>query len=147
MAVFFGFHMPNYTFPGVPDDKLFDHLVKQAQAAEAAGFDLITVMDHFYQIRGVGPETNAMLEAYATLAGLAANTSRVKLGTLVTGVTYRNPALLVKQVTTLDVISKGARSSGSALRGTRTSMWVTGSSSRRSRAAWIASMRPCRSRS
>jgi F420-dependent oxidoreductase-like protein len=107
MAAFFGFHMPNYTFPGVPDDKLFDRVVEQATAAEAAGFDLVTVMDHFYQIRGVGPETNAMLEAYATLAGIAARTSRVKLGTLVTGVTYRNPALLAKQVTTLDVISKG----------------------------------------
>jgi len=107
MAAFFGFHMPNYTFPGVPDDRLFDHVVEQARAAEAAGFDLVTVMDHFYQIRGVGPETNAMLEAYATLAAIAARTSRVKLGTLVTGVTYRNPALLAKQVTTLDVISKG----------------------------------------
>jgi len=107
MAAFFGFHMPNYTFPGVPDDRLFDHVVEQASAAEAAGFDLVTVMDHFYQIRGVGPETNAMLEAYATLAAIAARTSRVKLGTLVTGVTYRNPALLAKQVTTLDVISKG----------------------------------------
>ena len=64
-------------------------------------------MDHFYQIRGVGPETEPMLEAYSTLAALAAQTSRVKLATLVTGVTYRNPALLVKQVTTLDVISKG----------------------------------------
>ena len=99
--------MPNYTFPGVPDDKLFDHVVEQAKAAEAAGFDLVTVMDHFYQIRGVGPETNAMLEAYATLAAIAARTSRVKLGTLVTGVTYRNPALLAKEVTTLDVISGG----------------------------------------
>jgi F420-dependent oxidoreductase-like protein len=107
MAVFFGFHMPNYTFPGVPDDELFDRVVEQATAAEAAGFDLVTVMDHFYQIRGVGPETNAMLEAYTTLAGIAARTSRVKLGTLVTGVTYRNPALLAKEVTTLDVISKG----------------------------------------
>jgi F420-dependent oxidoreductase-like protein len=107
MAAFFGFHMPNYTFPGVPDDQLFDHVVAQAKAAEAAGFDLVTVMDHFYQIRGVGPETNAMLEAYATLAAIAARTSRVKLGTLVTGVTYRNPALLAKEVTTLDVISKG----------------------------------------
>ncbi len=107
MAVFFGFHMPNYTYPGVPDDKLFDHVVGQAQAAEAAGFDLVTVMDHLYQIRGVGPETAPMLEAYTTLAGIAARTSRVKLGTLVTGVTYRNPALLAKEVTTLDVISKG----------------------------------------
>jgi F420-dependent oxidoreductase-like protein len=99
--------MPNYTFPGVPDDRLFDHVVEQARAAEAAGFDLVTVMDHLYQIRGVGPETAPMLEAYTTLAALATQTTKVKLGTLVTGVTYRNPALLVKQVTTLDVISKG----------------------------------------
>jgi len=107
MAAFFGFHMPNFTFPGVSDDKLFDHLLAQATAAEAAGFDLVTVMDHFYQIRGVGPETNAMLEAYTTLGAIAARTSRVKLGTLVTGVTYRNPAMLAKQVTTLDIVSKG----------------------------------------
>jgi F420-dependent oxidoreductase-like protein len=65
------------------------------------------VMDHFYQIGGIGPETEPMLEAYTALAGLAARTSRVKLGTLVTGVTYRNPALVVKMVTTLDVISRG----------------------------------------
>ena len=107
MAAFFGFHMPNYTFPGVPDERLFDHVIEQARSAEAAGFDLVTVMDHFYQIRGVGPETDPMLEAYTTLAALAARTSRVRLGTLVTGVTYRNPALLAKQVTTLDVVSKG----------------------------------------
>ena len=107
MAAFFGFHMPNYTYPGIPDDRLFDHVIAQAQAAERAGFDMVTVMDHFYQIRGVGPETAPMLEAYTTLSAIAAHTSRVKLGTLVTGVTYRNPALLAKQVTTLDVISKG----------------------------------------
>jgi len=107
MSAFFGFHMPNFTYPGIPDDKLFDHVIAQAQAAERAGFDLVTVMDHFYQIRGVGPETNAMLEAYTTLGAIAAKTSRIKLATLVTGVTYRNPALLAKQVTTLDVISKG----------------------------------------
>jgi len=99
--------MPNYTFPGVPDEELFDHVVEQAKAAEAAGFDLVTVMDHFYQIRGVGPETAPMLEAYTVLAALATQTAKVKLGTLVTGVTYRNPALLAKEVTTLDVISKG----------------------------------------
>ena len=99
--------MPNYTFPGVPEDKLFDHVVGQAKAAEAAGFDLVTVMDHFYQIRGVGPETAPMLEAYSALAALATQTRKVKLGTLVTGVTYRNPALVAKEVTTLDVISKG----------------------------------------
>jgi F420-dependent oxidoreductase-like protein len=107
MAAFFGFHMPNFTYPGVPGDRLFDRVVEQARAAEKAGFDLVTVMDHFYQIRGVGPETEPMLEAYTTLAGIAAQTSTVKLGTLVTGVTYRNPALLAKQVATLDVISNG----------------------------------------
>jgi len=107
MAPFFGFHMPNYTYPSVPDDRLFDHVIEQARAAEEAGFDLVTVMDHFYQINGVGPETAPMLEAYTTLSALATQTKRVKLGTLVTGVTYRNPALLAKQVTALDVISKG----------------------------------------
>ena len=107
MAVFFGFHHPNYTFPGVPDDRLFDRVVENARAAEKAGFDLFTVMDHLYQIRGVGPETDPMLEAYTTLAAVAAHTSRIKLATMVAGVTYRNPALLAKQVTTLDVISRG----------------------------------------
>jgi F420-dependent oxidoreductase-like protein len=99
--------MPNFTFPGAEGPALFDRVVENARAAEAAGFDLVTVMDHFYQIRGVGPETEPMLEAYTTLAALAAKTSRVKLATMVTGVTYRNPALLAKQVTTLDVISRG----------------------------------------
>ena len=99
--------MPNYTHPGTPSDQLFDKVVEQARAAEAAGFGLVTVMDHFYQIRGIGPEEEPMLEAYTTLGALATQTSRVRLGTLVTGVTYRNPALLAKIVTTLDVISKG----------------------------------------
>jgi F420-dependent oxidoreductase-like protein len=99
--------MPTFTFPGVPGDRLFDRVAENAKAAENAGFDLVTVMDHFYQIRGIGPETEPMMEAYTTLSALATQTSRVKLGTLVTGVTYRNPALLAKMVTTLDVISKG----------------------------------------
>ena len=104
---FFGLHMPNFTFPDVPPAGLFDHIVELAQAAEAAGFDLVTVMDHFYQIRGIGPETDPMLEAYTVLGGIAARTRTVRLGTLVTGVTYRNPAILAKMVTTLDVISGG----------------------------------------
>jgi F420-dependent oxidoreductase-like protein len=107
MAAFFGFHMPTFTFPGVSNDRLFDRVAENAKAAENAGFDLVTVMDHFYQIRGIGPETEPMMEAYTTLSALATQTSRVKLGTLVSGVTYRNPALLAKMVTTLDVISKG----------------------------------------
>jgi F420-dependent oxidoreductase-like protein len=107
MAPLFGLHMPNFTYPDLPPERLFDRVVETARAAEAAGFDLLTVMDHFYQISVTGPETDPMLEAYATLAALAQATSRIRLGTLVTGVTYRNPALLVKTVTTLDVISKG----------------------------------------
>jgi F420-dependent oxidoreductase-like protein len=107
MNPLFGFHMPKYTFPGVPNDQLFDRVAKSAQAAEKAGFGLVTVMDHFYQIGGIGPETEPMMEAYTTLSALATQTSHVQLGTLVTGVTYRNPALLAKQVTTLDIISKG----------------------------------------
>src|ERR1700704_4708426 len=107
MSALFGFHMPNYTFPGVPEDQLFDKVVKNAQAAEKAGFDLVTVMDHLYQISGIGPETDPMMEAYTTLSAVATRTLCVKLGTVVTGVTYRNPALLAKQVTTLGVISKG----------------------------------------
>ncbi|MDQ6673793.1 MAG: LLM class F420-dependent oxidoreductase [Chloroflexota bacterium] len=106
-APLFSYHMPNFSFPGVPAEQLFDHVVALAQAAESAGFDLVTVMDHFYQIGPVGPETEPMLEAYSTLAALAARTGRVRLGTQVTGVTYRNPALLAKTVTTLDIISKG----------------------------------------
>jgi F420-dependent oxidoreductase-like protein len=107
MAAWFGFHIPSFSFPGATRDLIFDRVTEQAQAAEKAGFDLVTVMDHFYQIGGIGPETEPMLEAYSTLAALATQTSRVQLGTLVTGVTYRNPALLAKTVTTLDVISKG----------------------------------------
>ncbi|MEO9048443.1 MAG: LLM class F420-dependent oxidoreductase [Candidatus Dormiibacterota bacterium] len=107
MTIFFGYHMPNYTFKSVPTERLFSRVVENARAAEAAGFDLVTVMDHFYQIGPIGPETEPMLEAYTTLSALAMQTSRVKLATLVTGVTYRNPALLAKMVTTLDVISGG----------------------------------------
>jgi F420-dependent oxidoreductase-like protein len=107
MTTFFGYHMPNYTFGNAPDPTLFDHVVELAQAAESSGFDLVTVMDHFYQIGAIGREEEPMLEAYTTLGALAMRTNRVLLGTMVTGVTYRNPAILAKIVTTLDVISKG----------------------------------------
>lgn len=104
---FFGYHMPSFTFPGVPREGLFDHVAGLARSAEAAGFEQVTVMDHLYQIAGVGPEEEPMLEGYTTLAALARETSRVRLATMVTGVTYRNPALVAKMITTLDVISKG----------------------------------------
>jgi F420-dependent oxidoreductase-like protein len=107
MRPWFGLHLPDYTFPATPTERLFDRVVEQARAAEEAGFGLVTVMDHMYQIRGVGPVTEPMLEGWSTLAALARETTRVRLGTLVTGVTYRNPALLAKIVTTLDVISGG----------------------------------------
>jgi F420-dependent oxidoreductase-like protein len=107
MPVWFGYHIPTFTFPGVPAEGLFDHVAELAKAAEDAGFAQVTVMDHLYQIRGIGPETDPMLEAYATLAALSQRTDHVRLGTQVTGVTYRNPALLAKEVTTLDTLSKG----------------------------------------
>jgi F420-dependent oxidoreductase-like protein len=78
-----------------------------ARTAEDAGFDSIWVMDHYFQIPGVGTPEMDMLEAYTTLGFLAGQTSRVSLGTLVTGVTYRHPGILAKQVTTLDVLSGG----------------------------------------
>jgi F420-dependent oxidoreductase-like protein len=104
---FFGYHMPSFTFPGVAREDLFDQVVGLARSAESAGFEQVTVMDHFYQIAVVGKEEEPMLEGYTTLAALARETSRVRLATMVTGVTYRNPALVAKMITTLDVISKG----------------------------------------
>jgi F420-dependent oxidoreductase-like protein len=103
----FGLQIPNFTYPGVGDRALFERISAIATTAESAGFDSVWVMDHFYQIRGVGPRTDPMLESYTLLGGLAARTSSVNLGTMVTGVTYRNPALLAKIVTTLDIVSSG----------------------------------------
>ena len=101
----FGLQIPNFTFPGVADQDLFARVAEIAVTAEESGFDSLWVMDHFYQIFG-RPRTDPMLEAYTLLGALAARTT-VSLGTMVTGVTYRNPALLAKKVTTLDVISGG----------------------------------------
>jgi len=103
----FGLQIPNFTFPEVADRELFGEIAAIAVAAEESGFDSLWVMDHYYQISGVGPRTDPMLEAYTLLGAIAARTTRASLGTLVTGVTYRNPALLAKIVTTLDVISGG----------------------------------------
>ena len=86
---------------------MFEHVAGLATAAEDAGFDSVWVMDHFYQLPMMGGPDQPMLEAYTLLGALAARTRRVRLGTLVTGVTYRNPAILAKIVTTLDVISRG----------------------------------------
>jgi F420-dependent oxidoreductase-like protein len=102
-----GLQIPNFTFPGVRDADLFETVAGIATTAEANGFDSIWVMDHLYQIEMVGPKDDPMLEAYTLLAALAGRTKTASLGTMVTGVTYRNPALLAKIVTTLDVVSAG----------------------------------------
>ena len=107
MQPWFGYHLPLYTYPGTSSAGLFDRVVEQAHAAEQAGFSLVTVMDHLYQIAGVGAEDEPMLEGWSVLNALARETRSVRLGTLVTGVTYRNPALLAKMATTLDITSGG----------------------------------------
>src|SRR4051812_9893181 len=107
MTIRLGYQIPNFTYPGLPAEELFDTVAAQAREAEAAGFDTVLVMDHFYQLPGIGAPENAMLEAYTTLGALASRTSTIQLSALVTGNTYRNPALLAKTVTTLDVVSKG----------------------------------------
>ena len=102
-----GLQIPNFKFPGVADSGLFEKVASTASSAERAGFDSVFVMDHLYQIPSLGPRTDPMLECYTVLAGIAARTKKVRLGALVTGVTYRNPALLAKMVTTLDIVSAG----------------------------------------
>jgi len=101
-----GLHIPDYTWPGGPAS-LGHELARVGLAAEEAGFDRVSVMDHFFQIGHLGPPEHEMLEAYTTLGYLATHTSRVKLLTLVTGVVYRQPGLLAKIITTLDVLSGG----------------------------------------
>ena len=100
-------HLADFNLAGTAPDQLFERLAEIVQPAEESGFSSITVMDHLHQIPGVGPRTNWMLEGNTILAALAARTSRVSLGLLVGGVMYRNPALLAKITTTLDVISGG----------------------------------------
>ena len=101
-----GFHIPDFTWQGGPAD-LRVRLAEVARLAEQAGFDRISVMDHVWQIGHLGPPENEMLEAYTTLGYLAGKTERVKLLTVVTAVVYRDPGLLAKAVTTLDVLSGG----------------------------------------
>jgi F420-dependent oxidoreductase-like protein len=101
-----GLQIPNFTWPGGPA-QISRTLSQIARAAESAGFYSVWVMDHFFQIGMIGPPENDMLEGYNTLGFLAAHTATVKLGTLVTGVIYRYPGILVKTVTTLDVLSGG----------------------------------------
>ncbi|KUI03529.1 LLM class F420-dependent oxidoreductase [Mycolicibacterium acapulense] len=106
MTIRLGLQIPNFSY-GTGVAEIFPTVIAQAQEAEAAGFDSVFVMDHFYQLPGLGTPDQPMLEAYTALGGLATATGRVQLGTLVTGNTYRNPTLLAKAITTLDVMSQG----------------------------------------
>ncbi|WP_182877404.1 LLM class F420-dependent oxidoreductase [Microbispora sp. H10670] len=101
-----GLQIPDFTYPGGPAT-LGTDLAEIARTADDAGFATVAVMDHFFQIGVVGPAEHDMLEAYTTLGYLAGHTSRAKLLTLVTGTVYREPGLLAKIVTTLDVLSGG----------------------------------------
>ena len=101
-----GIHVARFTWPGGPP-AIAEDFRRIAVAAEEAGFDRLSVMDHVWQISVNGPPEQEMLEAYTALGFAAAVTSRIQLLTLVTGVVYRPPGLLVKQVTTLDVLSGG----------------------------------------
>ena len=107
-----GLQVPNFTWPGGPAG-IAGKLSEIARAADGAGFYSLWVMDHFFQIgnrdrtTGLGPAEDNMLEGYSALAFMAVFTEKVKLGTLVTGVIYRHPGILIKTVTTLDVLSGG----------------------------------------
>jgi alkanesulfonate monooxygenase len=106
-----GLHLADFTFPGGPRT-LGRDLADVAKAAEAAGFNRLSVMDHVWQIEVIGPPEHEMLEAYTTLGYLAAATERVELLAWVTAATYREPGLLAKAVTTLDVLSGGRAALG-----------------------------------
>ncbi len=101
-----GLHVASFTWPNSPAATA-DTLAKVAIAADQGGYASLSVMDHFFQMDQYFDATEPMLEGYTTLGYLAAVTERVRLGLLVTGVTYRHPGLLAKTVTTLDVLSAG----------------------------------------
>jgi F420-dependent oxidoreductase-like protein len=102
-----GFHIPIFDIDG-GTTAIASELARVGAAAEESGATWLSFMDHFFQIEPTGlPAESNMLEGYTTLGYLAAHTSRVDLGLLVTGVTYRHPGLLAKIVTTLDVLSGG----------------------------------------
>lgn len=101
-----GLQIPSFTWPGGANE-IGPKLMRIGRSAEAAGFSSLWVMDHFFQIEMIGKPEEAMLEAYSTLSFLASVTQRISLGTLVTGVIYRHPGILVKTATTLDVLSGG----------------------------------------
>ncbi|MDE3132426.1 MAG: TIGR03560 family F420-dependent LLM class oxidoreductase [Acidobacteriota bacterium] len=100
-------HIPNFNYPDVGPDEVFERVAAIAATAEASGFSSVSVMDHLHQIAPVGPPTNWMFEGSTMLAAIAARTTRLTMGLMVGSVTYRNPALAAKITTTLDLISGG----------------------------------------
>ncbi len=102
-----GYQIPSFTYPGAGPDGVFDVVVRQAEEADSSGFDTVMVMDHFYQLPQLGEPDEYMLECYTLLSALAQHTRNARLSALVTGNTYRNPAVLAKIVTTLDIVSGG----------------------------------------
>jgi len=107
-----GYQIPNFTYPGEAGNDIFGTVVAQAKAAEDAGFDRVFVMDHFYQLPGIGAPDEPMFECYSLLSALAQHTSKVRLSALVTGNTYRHPTLLAKTITALDHVSNGRATLG-----------------------------------
>ena len=101
-----GLQIPSFTWPG-GDAAIGPRLAEIGRTAEDAGFASLWVMDHFFQIGVIGPPEHAMLEGYSPLSYLAGVTKRPMLGTLVTGVIYRHPGILIKTASTLDVLSGG----------------------------------------
>lgn len=106
-----GIHVIEFTVDGGPP-AIAPELARVAEAAEAAGATWLSVMDHYFQMDQLAPATDPMLEGYAALGYLAAHTSSIELGLLVTGVTYRHPGLLAKVVATVDVLSSGRAALG-----------------------------------
>jgi F420-dependent oxidoreductase-like protein len=101
-----GLDIQSFTWPG-GDDAIGETLAQTVRVADEVGFDSIWVMDHFFQIRGVGRPEEPMLEGWTTLGYIAGNTKRATLGLMVGGVHYRYPGLWIKTATTLDVLSGG----------------------------------------
>ncbi len=135
-----GLHISDFTWHGGAPELRFK-LGEIAKRAEDAGVDRISVMDHVWQIGPIGPPEHEMLEAYTALGWLAAKTERVKLLTMVTAVVYREPGLLAKAVTTLDVLSGGRAILGIGAAGTRRVGRASACCSRRSPSGSSASRR------